>query len=278
MSPPQDASSSGRDIDAAYVIKSKSSQQGKEVTSEQSGNKVESRKDPLSVLGVTDTVLDEDKPPPLPARPHDLAKPIQTGHLSPSSLRLPKTSRPKLQSLATTAVSLTDIHTQSYQDGSRETYAAQAKPKSSSQLWKSFGSIRGFKGNGGSVADTASVRSLAPTLGAGADVESLLGNVLGASQEIPNRTELSYQTENLDPFDSCVYESNDELSSFDKEFDELDESSVDDGAEGILSSSKRRNPTNGSCRAASEPMESQEKAFFDSLIRRQAYIQPTWGR
>lgn len=268
MSPPLDASSRGRDINAAYVVKSKSSQQGEEVTSEQSGKESESRKDPLSVPGVADTVPDEYKPPPLPARPHDLAKPSQTDHPPPSSLHLPKTSRPKLQSAATTAVSLTDIHTQSYQDGSRETYAAQAKPTSSSQLLKKFGSIRPLKGNGSSVAETASVRSFAPTLEAGADVESLLGNVLGASQEIPNRTELSYQTENLDVFDSCLYEVNDELSSFAKEFDELAESSVDDGTEGILLSSKRRKPTNRSCRAASEFMESQEKAFSHSLVRR----------
>lgn len=268
MTPPLDASSRGRDINAAYVVKSKSSQQGEEVASEQSGKEFESREDPLSVLGIADTVPREYKPPPLPIRPHDLAKPSQTDHPPPSSLHLPKTSRPKLQSAATTAVSLTDIHTQSYHDGSRETYAAQAKPTSSNQLLKKYGSIRPVKGNGSIVAETASVRSFAPTLETGADVESLLGNVLGASREIPNRTELSYQTENLDVFDSCLYEVNDELSSFAKEFDELAESSVEDGTEGILLSSKSRKPTNRSCRAASESMESQEKALSHSLVRR----------
>ena len=239
MSPPLDASSRGRDNNTAYLVNSKSSQEGDEVTSEQSGKESESRKQSLSVLGVAGTVPDEDKRPPLPIRPHDLAKPSQTDPPPPSSLHLPKTSRPKLQSAATTAVSLTDIHTQSYQDGSRETYAAQAKPTTSSQFLKKFGSIRPLKSTGSSVADTASVRSFAPTLEAGADVESLLGNVLGASQEIPNRTELSHQTENLGVFDSCIYEVNDELSSFAQEFDELAESSVDDGTEGILPSSKR---------------------------------------
>ena len=175
--------------------------------------------------------FDSQEPPSqLPRRIFDSKDSHLTTRLPRGSLRLPKPPRPQLQSAATTAVSLTDIHTHSYQDGLRETFAAQARPTPPSQFLQSFGSIRRLKGTGGSETDTASVRSCAPTLGPGGDVESLLGNVLGVPQEA--WTSFGNQTESLDPFDSSFYQANDDLSSFDQEFDDLVDSSVFEGGEG----------------------------------------------
>ena len=223
-------------------------------------------------------VDDQELPSHLPPRINDSKDSHQTAHLPCSTLRLPKSPRPQLQSAATTAVSLTDIHTHSYQDGSRETFAAQAKPTPPSQFLKSFGSIRRLKGTGGSETDTASIRSCAPTLGPGGDVESLLGNVLGVPQESPAWTRLGKQTERLDPFDSSFYKANDDLSSFEEEFDDLADSGVFDGGEGKSSADEECILADGSFRAAFGPMEGQEETFSYIVIRWQAYLQPSWGR
>lgn len=253
----------------AGAVESKASPQAgniSKVTSEQSSNEqsldVDSQKLPSHLL----------------SRINDPKDSYQNTHLPRSTLRFPKSPRPQLQSAATTAVSLTDIHTHSYQDGSRESFAAQAKSTHPSQFLKSFGSFQRLKDSGGSETDTASIGSCAPTLGPGGDVESLLGNVLGVSQESPELTSFSNQTESLDPFDSSFYKANDDLSSFDKEFDELADSSVFEGGEGMSSTKEECILAHRSIRAVIKPMESQEEAFSYIVIRRQAYLQSSWGR
>ena len=204
-----------------------------EATVSLSGNKHSIKREDTvhSIKDDADANSYDDKPPPLPPRPFN-SRDCGSNNNSPSTLRLPKATRPQLQSSATTAISLTDIHTQSYQDGSQETFATQAEPSSSGHFLKGFGTTRRLRGIGGSEADTASVKSLAPTVEAGRDVESLLGNVLRVPQESSAWTPYDFVTENLDPFDSGLYEINDELSSFDEEFDELAESNIDQGGEG----------------------------------------------
>ena len=205
-------------------MESKVGNNSTKVTTQQSSNE-----QPLDVDS-------RELPSRLPPIINDSKDSHQTTHPPRSSLRLPKPRRPQLQSAATTAVSLTDIHTHSYQDGSRETFAAQVKPTPPSQFLQSFGSIRRFKDIGGSETDTASVRSCAPTLGPGGDVESLLGNVLGVPQEA--WTSSGNQIESLDLFDSSFYKANDDLSSFDQEFDDLANSSVLEGGEGMPSANE----------------------------------------
>lgn len=173
---------------------------------------------PLNV-NVQDYDGDDDARPPLPPRPN-----VQS--------TLQKPPRPQLQPTATTALSLTDIHTQSFQDGSRETYAAHAEPKSSGRFLKGLDSIRRLKGLHGSEADSASVRSYAPTLEAGGDVESLLGEVLGATSETPAWRLAGAHTEGFDIFEATEYQDEDNVSNFDHEFDEMDELNADADNEG----------------------------------------------
>lgn len=156
---------------------------------------------------------------PLPPRPS-----VQT--------TLQRPSRPQLQPKATTALSLTDIHTQSFQGGSRETYAAQAEPTASARFLKGFGSVRQLRGHGGSEADSASVRSSAPTLEAGGDVESLLGEVLGSNPGMPTWRLSGPHDESTDLFEATKYEDDESMSDFDHEFDEMDNLSADAANEG----------------------------------------------
>ena len=187
-----------------------------------------------SQSGVSSTIHAEEPRPPLPPKPGNLDL-LQEGSYSPSGSlqRSRKPVRPQLQSTATTALSRTDINTLSYQDGSRDTYAASAETTPPSKPVGLFGSIKRFKGLGGSeTGDSASVKSYVPTLEAGGDVESLLGEVLGASQQSPAWKLLSTQYETPDPFDSVNYEDDEATVEFYREFDDIRQIDPDVGSEG----------------------------------------------
>ena len=217
--------------------------------------------------------------PPLPPRPTNVNL-LQEGSYSPgtSLQRLRKTSRPHLQSTATTALSRTDIHTQSYQDGSRETFAASAQTTPPSKAIAAFGSINRIKGvNKSEGGDSASVRSYAPTLETGGDVESLLGEVLGASQESPAWRLHTTQNEVSDPFDSIAYEDDEVDVDFYREFDEICAVSADGENEGNCGrfSIMSYGQLNTNCRTATEPMEVQKKTLSNTFFRWKAHLQST---
>ena len=177
---------------------------------------------------------EQEHGPPLPPRPTNVNL-LQEGSYSPANSlqRLSKSSRPRLQSTATTALSRTDIHTQSYQDGSRETFAALAQTTPPSKAAAAFGSIRRIKGLSDSEGgDSVSVRSYAPTLETGGDVESLLGEVLGGSQESPAWKLHSTQSEALDQYNSVSYEDDELDVDFYREFDEISTVAADGENEG----------------------------------------------
>ena len=203
------------------------------------GSKVESST--ISQTRSQSPEIEREYRPPLPPRPTNVNL-LREGSYSPgnSLQRSSKTSRPNLQSTATTALSRTDIHTQSYQDGSRETFAASAQTTPPSKAIAAFGSIRRIKGVTDSEGgDSTSVRSYAPTLETGGDVESLLGDVLGVSQESP-AWRLHAQNEAPDPFDSAVYEDDEATVDFYREFDEISPIAADgenEGKSGLISSS-----------------------------------------
>ncbi|KAI9760817.1 MAG: hypothetical protein M4579_001447 [Chaenotheca gracillima] len=180
------------------------------------------------------TVEDGPEPPrpPLPPRPKaETAKsspgaPFTTLHRGTASIR------PQLHTSATTAVSLTDIHTQSHQEpqreAQREKLARSRAPSDSGRSIRGRGGIeRFFNRNGSETEDNASIVSYAPTLEAGGDVESLMGEVLGTDQQFPAWKFLDKHLEELDPFDIICDEDKDLSISFDREFDELGELNED---------------------------------------------------
>ncbi|KAI4247455.1 MAG: hypothetical protein L6R40_001403 [Gallowayella cf. fulva] len=180
----------------------------------------------IQVTVAVDHVSDE-KPPPLPPRAYQKAP-----NVGLAGIRTPSTPiRPRLQATATTAVSRTDIHTQSFQDGSRETYAASKQSSPPSTSWAGWSSIRRLKVQEGS--ESASIRSYAPTLDTGADVESLLGGFLGQEQTSGwNILNGQLEETGLQQVDSS--EDDGVLLDFDQEFDEIGGLDSGDTSEGNL--------------------------------------------
>lgn len=159
---------------------------------------------------------DDGSPPPLPPRPASLRV------LRPGSI-LRRQSRPKLQASATTALSITDIHTQSHQDGYRENYAAPTESTSSPKSVRAYGSIRKFNwGNGSENDDSVSMRSYAPISDVGGDVESLLSDIAGSSQRSTAWKLLSAQVDGSDQSNPMSI-GGDTVANFDLEFEEIGE-------------------------------------------------------
>ncbi|KAI4259108.1 MAG: hypothetical protein LQ352_000902 [Teloschistes flavicans] len=169
--------------------------------------------------GAGDVDSDEDQPPPLPPRPKTLEAHRRVSNVVAAGFASPQYSaRPRLQATATTALSRTDIHTQSYQDGSRETYAASKQASPPTKSWGGWGSIRRLKIHDGD--ETASIRSSVPTLGTGGDVESLLGGFVGHEQTSgSNILERQLQEAGWEELDDS--KDDEVLENFDREFDEV---------------------------------------------------------
>lgn len=113
-------------------------------------------------------------PPPLPPRPtnHDLLDDRPTT-ADMGSLKLPKrTSRPQLQSHATTALSLTDVQIQSRGENASGQSSPTSRAPSQKRSLSRFGRLR----NNSETDDSASIQSYAPTLDVPYDNVSMLGD------------------------------------------------------------------------------------------------------
>jgi hypothetical protein len=180
---------------------------------------------------------DEGKRPALPPRPMTIEL-LGSSQTSPANtLRLQKQpSRPQLQSTATTAVSLTDIQTQSYRDGSRETYA-QSSISSPSRKSSHYGSPAGLprKSNNGSEGDdNASLRSYAPTtIGTGSDIEGMLEEAMGTEQH-KTAWNLADEKQSDVDFGAIPYDNEEPTADFSREFDEIGELDEDNSNQGRL--------------------------------------------
>ena len=98
-----------------------------------------------------------------------------------------------------------------------------------------FGSIKRIKGlNSSEGGDTASVNSYAPTLGTAGDNESVLGDVLGTSQEGPAWKLFSGRYDNLGLSESSFLEEDELTAEFYHEFDAIRAVDEDETSEGKL--------------------------------------------
>ncbi|KAK5172859.1 Vacuolar fusion protein mon1 [Saxophila tyrrhenica] len=158
--------------------------------------------------------------PPLPARP-DLMERGQTA--GAGSLRLSKrAARPQLQSQATTALSLADVHTADRLESGdlKSSPASRAVSRKPSFAY----SLRHASTAASEVDDGASVRSDMPAAGSRLDGESMLGDLIeGAST--PAFKALSAQIERADPFDGTLAE--DDILSTQMQYELHDVASVD---------------------------------------------------
>ncbi|KAF2838536.1 DUF254-domain-containing protein [Patellaria atrata CBS 101060] len=161
----------------------------------------------------------ETTPPPLPPRPKIYGL---LGDRPPTSggLRVPSSAkRPGLQSKATTALSLGELHAQTNRDGSPASCQTRARGRSRS---------------GSEVDDSASIRSFAPTMQADGDIESLLGEVLGDS-EIQTWKIMGPQFPGGQSQGASIFGNGPEFEeAFEHEFDELTELETDGSNEELV--------------------------------------------
>ena len=169
-------------------------------------------------------------PPPLPPRP-DLPKRLDSP--GAGSLRLSsRTARPQLQSRATTALSLADVHTQSRLDAgslpSSPASRAVSRKHSSSHLGQIVSS------SNSDVDDSLSLKSFAPTLNARVEEDGLLSDADG-DETTPAWKALNAQIDRDDPFDAILGEDDLLSAQMELEFNNLTSVDVDGaGEEAVL--------------------------------------------
>jgi len=157
----------------------------------------------------------EGTPPPLPPRPRTLA--LRDSPSRPSSSHSLMPSRPQLQSKPTTQLSYVD--TQKYSEELRD----ESVSSGTSRQAKSYGGL-----NASDMEDSASVRSFAPTVEAGGDTESILGEVIADPtllQSLGHRF-ATPSTASLFPADAAFED------AFAREFDEIEGMKTDGSNEG----------------------------------------------
>jgi hypothetical protein len=169
----------------------------------------------------------ESTPPPLPPRPtnHDLLddRPTTAGM---GSLKLPKrTSRPQLQSHATTALSLTDIQMQSRGDNTSANSSPTKREPSQKRSFSRFGRYK----NNSETDDSGSIQSYAPTLDVPYDNVSMLGD-----EPSPAWKALNSQMSPIDALelDETFEDALSERITF--EFDDLDAREANGSNESVL--------------------------------------------
>lgn len=167
-------------------------------------------------------------PPPLPPRPTNL-NPLDDRKTG--SIRLSKrASRPQLLSKPTTAVSLADVHSKNYSEGSALGSGLGSPARLAVSRRPSSANVARFASRAGSDAgDSNSLRSFAPTVAG--EAESLLGDVHD-EQATPAWKALSAQLENDNPFEHIF--ADDEIFNIKihHEFDELESFNADGSNEG----------------------------------------------
>ena len=184
--------------------------------------------------------LDEASKPSLPPRRATLGlmgSPTSQKS-STHSLRVPKrTPRPSLQGTATTAVTLTDIHTHLRSDGPPRTPARSLRSMSSRMSLRSMRADVStpsgqYRSRAASEADeTASLRSSAPTAGM-TDAESILGDILLTDQRSPGWKVLSEQSEKGSGIPVVPFDLGEPTADFNREFDEIPDIDADGSNEG----------------------------------------------
>jgi hypothetical protein len=213
----------------------------------------------------------EGTPPPLPPRP-------QLGFLSsrPStshSIRK-SPSRPQLISKATTQLTLSNG--QAFGSDSRDD-----SPASTASKQRSFAGGLPSR-NTSDADDSASIRSYMPGAEEGIETESILGEVMGQQEKTTTEKALlrSLGHKFVDAEALSMFPSDPEFdAAFGREFDEVEDMSVDGSNEGLAYTASLEvacaDVANRSCYA---PMACETQAFPHLVECRKAHIQPTRRR
>lgn len=179
--------------------------------------------------------LDDGSRPQLPSRKVTLELMGNMQKSPTQSLRVPrKASRPQLQSMATTALSLADAETHLRSDGSPRTPARSLHSMSSRRSLHPDTPSRRDRGYTTSEADeTMSIRSFVPTAGGSADAESILGDLLLTDQRSPGWRFLTEQGDKQRDVDVVPFDVGEPTADFNREFDEIPDVAPDSSNEGL---------------------------------------------
>lgn len=174
-----------------------------------------------------DAPTDEFRPP-LPPRPMGPRPEADVGLTIDSDLTAESASKGHLQSKPTTAVSLGNVNTQSFQDGSRETYFSFPERLGTGRGLKSRPSVSRLSSALGSEAgDSASIKSYVPPSGTPIDDGSVFGDLPGVSEDTPwGRPEGKFEPVALSDFEEDLN------VDFEKEFDSVGDIEVDQSNNG----------------------------------------------
>jgi hypothetical protein len=181
------------------------------------------------------SVSSETARPPLPPRQKNTGAQDEVVPSSAGSPRLARlSSKQNLQSKATTALSVAEISTQIFPDGSREIHSSTPEKASAFQDAIPKASFSRMASRRGSDAgDTASIRSFRPNTATGAgDLESIFGDFPGMSQDRAGWN--SAFIDNFDSFDLAEFQDEDTDFDFSDEFESIGELDPDGHNEGML--------------------------------------------
>ncbi|KAK4043653.1 trafficking protein Mon1-domain-containing protein [Parachaetomium inaequale] len=162
--------------------------------------------------GTSEVTSPSPPPPPLPPR-------RKTPNDGPAQVA-PAQSKP------TTAVSSIDISTLSFPDGSRGTFSTSVPRTGSTPDVSGYVTPSRDATAGSDLADSMSVMSFAPTLRPHGDLASLVAGGLNRKSRAWNM--LRSQSETVQPFESIELGAPGDLAGFEREFDEIPDSTTDD--------------------------------------------------
>lgn len=183
--------------------------------------------------------FEEPTPPALPPRPKKLQtlETLAERSVSPAgSLRVPKAStRPQLQSKATTTLSRADIHTQAYGETVGQPPTLGSRAASTVRSMSYFGRYASHNENeAGDNASIRSVRTHAATSEVAEDVQSLVDDFWPTGKDTAAKdTGMQHQEDQL--FDNTQQEDIQFESLYKHEFDDLEGLYADGSNEGQCS-------------------------------------------
>ena len=167
----------------------------------------------------------EEYRPPLPPRPTQARADEAAGSVEPG-LKSRSVSKTHLQSKPTTAVSLGDVNTQFFQDGSRETYFSFPERLGFGKNLKSKPSVSQL----GDASDSVSIKSYIP--GGETSVED--ASLFGDFSTVANDASRDRPDGRVEPTPLSDLEDEDVDEDFGSEFDPVDEIKPDESNVGKL--------------------------------------------
>jgi hypothetical protein len=168
------------------------------------------------------TVSREGTPPPLPPRPRNTSR----RDSRPPTSHSPAPARPSLVSKPTTQLSFAGSH--NHQNEPKPDSLSSSSPSRASKSRSYFGLHLGSTRNPSDGDDSASIRSYAPTVDTGVEVESMLGEVIPEHEK--SLLSLGKLTDGVA---GSLFLPDPELEkAFATEFDEVKEMSADGSNEG----------------------------------------------